>query len=33
MVIELDGGQHLKQTSYDQRRAHYLERRGYRVFA
>jgi very-short-patch-repair endonuclease len=31
LVIELDGGQHLEQATYDQRRQVYLELRGFRV--
>ena len=31
LVIELDGGQHLEQREYDQKRAHKLARNGYRV--
>lgn len=31
LVIELDGGQHLEQAMYDQRREVYLELRGFRV--
>lgn len=31
LVVELDGGGHLKQQEYDRARTRYLERRGYRV--
>jgi very-short-patch-repair endonuclease len=31
LVIELDGGQHLKQEEHDKERTKYLESRGYRV--
>ena len=31
LVIELDGGQHLQQQGYDQRRDAWLQRQGYRV--
>ncbi len=31
LVIEVDGGQHLEQESYDQTRTAYLEKQGYRV--
>jgi lysyl-tRNA synthetase class 2 len=31
LVVELDGGQHLKQAKKDQRRTALIERRGYRV--
>jgi len=31
LVIELDGGQHLEQREYDQKRADKLARNGYRV--
>ena len=31
MIIELDGGQHLENEAYDQRRTSYLEAEGYHV--
>lgn len=31
LVIEVDGGQHLEQEEYDNRRTAFLESRGYRV--
>jgi len=31
LIIELDGGQHLEQTEYDEEQAKYLESQGYRV--
>ena len=31
LVVELDGGQHAEQQEYDERRTHYLQRKGYRV--
>jgi very-short-patch-repair endonuclease len=31
LIIELDGGQHLDQQEYDQRRTAFLESKGYRV--
>ena len=31
LVVELDGGQHLEQIAYDQRRTGELEKAGYRV--
>jgi len=31
LVIELDGGQHLEQESYDQERTEFLQTKGYRV--
>lgn len=33
VVVELDGGQHLKQRDYDHERTLKLSRNGYRVFA
>ena len=31
LVVELDGGQHVEQQSYDAQRTRYLEAQGYRV--
>jgi len=31
LIIELDGGQHLEQEEYDQKRTEYLEEQGYKV--
>jgi adenine-specific DNA-methyltransferase len=31
LVIEVDGGQHLEQKAYDQRRTEFLEKQGYRM--
>ena len=31
LIIELDGGQHLEQSEYDEERTRYLESKGYRV--
>ena len=31
LVIELDGGQHSQQNSYDSQRAAWMERQGFRV--
>jgi len=31
LIIEVDGGQHLDQETYDQERTAYLESKGYRV--
>ena len=31
LIIELDGGQHLEQEEYDQKRTKYLEEQGYKV--
>ena len=31
LVIELDGGQHQEHSSYDQRRDHQIEAKGFRV--
>ena len=31
LIIELDGGQHLEQESYDQERTEFLQSKGYRV--
>ncbi len=31
IIIEVDGGQHLEQEAYDQRRTEFLEQEGYRV--
>lgn len=31
LIIELDGGQHLEQTSYDNERTAFLQSKGYRV--
>jgi very-short-patch-repair endonuclease len=31
LIIELDGGQHLEQETYDQERTEFLQAKGYRV--
>ena len=31
LIVELDGGQHLEQREYDERRTRWLESQGYRV--
>jgi very-short-patch-repair endonuclease len=31
LILELDGGQHKRQTQYDAERARWLEEQGYRV--
>jgi adenine-specific DNA-methyltransferase len=31
LIVEIDGGQHLDQRDYDERRTRFLEGRGYRV--
>lgn len=31
LIVELDGGQHLDQIKYDQKRSEYLESKGYHV--
>jgi len=31
LIVELDGGQHAEQVSYDERRTAYLQAMGYRV--
>jgi very-short-patch-repair endonuclease len=31
LIIELDGGQHMEQVEYDERRTQYLQAVGYRV--
>ena len=32
LVVEVDGGQHVDESAYDERRAEWLESRGYRVY-
>jgi len=32
LIVELDGGQHAEQTSYDQQRTRWLELQGYKVY-
>ena len=32
LVVEVDGGQHFEEVGYDERRAMWLESRGYRVY-
>ena len=31
LIVELDGGQHLERTNYDQSRSRYFEKRGWRI--
>jgi adenine-specific DNA-methyltransferase len=31
LIVELDGGQHVEKSAYDENRTHFLEKQGYQV--